>query len=353
MKSREVKQLLRQVVESKKVKEAIVQRLSIYLPEDCDYVKVAGVSTGTALEVAWQRVQLLRQIHPLLKSFCQPQFEQESVRLETLWNLWLPLALRLADQQRTVGRSLIKGVLGGQGTGKTTLGHILSRILEVLGYRTLGFSLDDLYKTHAERLQLHERDPRLIWRGPPGTHDIELGIQVLDTIQQATVGQSIAVPRFDKSLHQGSGDRVAPEVVKDIDIVLFEGWFVGAHPVDPVCFDNAPEPINTELDRRFARDMNCCLQTYLPLWKRLDGLIVLHPTDYRLSKEWRKQAERAMRASGKPGMSDDEVDAFVEYFWKALHPELFITPLMKQAHATDLVIEIDEHHLPRAVSWRR
>jgi len=67
------------------------------------------------------------------------------------------------------------------------------------------------------------------------------------------------------------------------------------------------------------------------------SLCVLYSEDYRLSKQWRKEAEHQMIATGKTGMSDQEIDRFVEYFWKALHPELFIKPLTNNA---DLVVEI-------------
>jgi glycerate kinase (EC 2.7.1.31) len=61
----------------------------------------------------------------------------------------------------------------------------LTLILGKLGYSTVSLSLDDLYKTYADRQQLQKADPRLIWRGPPGTHDLELGIAVLDRLRSA------------------------------------------------------------------------------------------------------------------------------------------------------------------------
>ncbi|MEL7246354.1 MAG: glycerate kinase, partial [Cyanobacteria bacterium J06573_2] len=48
-------------------------------------------------------------------------------------------------------------------------------------------------------------------------------------------------------------------------------------------------------------------------------------------------------ARGKTGMSDIEIEEFVNYFWKALHPELFIKPLIKSP-SVDLVIEINPNH---------
>jgi D-glycerate 3-kinase len=202
--------------------------------------------------------------------------------------------------------------------------------------------LDDLYKTYSDRLVLTQQDPRLIWRGPPGTHDVDLGLDVLDRIRQSQ--GSIMVPRFDKSAYKGAGDRTNPEMVTGVDIVLFEGWFVGVRPINADVFDTAPPPIVTNEDRAFARDMNLRLHDYLPLWDRLDSLIVLYPTDYRCSLEWRKQAEQQMIAAGKSGMSNAEIEQFVNYFWRSLHPELFIKPLVKDATAVDLVVEIHTDH---------
>ena len=270
--------------------------------------------------------------------------------LLSLCNLWLPLALQLAIGQKQLGRPLIQGILGGQGTGKTTLGTVLTLIFAQLGYRTLSLSLDDLYKTYAERQQLQEKDPRLVWRGPPGTHDIELGIELLDQLRQPNPVKPILVPRFDKSAWEGIGDRTTPESVEDIDIVLFEGWFVGVRPIDPAVFDTpTPAPIQTVGDRAFARDMNEQLQDYLPLWERLDRLMLLYPTDYRLSQQWRRQAEQQMIATGKSGMADAQIDRFVEYFWKSLHPELFIIPLTQNPSYVDLVVEINSDHTPGAI----
>jgi D-glycerate 3-kinase len=270
--------------------------------------------------------------------------------LTSLWHLWLPLSMELASLRQQLGRPLIQGILGVQGTGKTTLAAVLKVILAHLGYRTLSLSLDDLYKTYAERQILQNQDPRLIWRGPPGTHDIELGKQVLDQLRQPNPQHPICIPRFDKSAWGGAGDRTHPEIVEDVDIVLFEGWFIGVRPIDPATFDEpTPYPIQTPADRSFARDLNHQLPEYLPLWSRLDRLMILYPTNYRLSKQWRLQAEQQMIATGKLGMTDAQVEQFVEYFWRSLHPELFITPLTKNSNWVDLVIEINPDHTIGAI----
>ncbi|MCT7954366.1 glycerate kinase [Laspinema palackyanum] len=295
-----------------------------------------GISPETVESQLKARSQALAVILPHLEQF---PFPGDKI-LEPLWQLWLPLAMKLIASHQKLGRPWMQGILGGQGTGKTTLGKILTWILSHLGYSTLALSIDDLYKTYSERQQLRQEDPRLIWRGPPGTHDVELGINLLDRLRNPD-RQTIAVPRFDKSLWEGQGDRsTEPSLVEGVDILLLEGWFVGVRPVDPAVFDNPPWPIMTQADRSFARDMNQRLRDYLPLWDRLDGLMVLYPQDYRLSLQWRMQAEWEMKAQGKGGMSDGEIGEFVEYFWKALHPELFVRPLLSPGSEVDLAIEM-------------
>lgn len=326
--------------------------------------KAFGITSTNVAEVIQARSLIFKAVYPHILSL--PAFRnqsrettqisqspvpnpQSSIAL-SLWNLWLPLAMQLASSRQQLKRPLIQGILGGQGTGKTTLAAVLSVILAHLGYRTLSLSLDDLYKTYTERQHLQQQDPRLIWRGPPGTHDIELGLQLLNQLRQPNRREPILVPRFDKSAWEGAGDRTTPEQVEGADIVLFEGWFVGVRPIDSAVFDApTPPPIQTEADRLFARDMNEQLKGYLPLWEQLDRLIVLYPTDYRLSQQWRLQAEQQMIATGRSGMTESQVREFVEYFWRSLHPELFITPLTKNPRLVDLVIEINPDHTVGAV----
>ncbi|MBD2291926.1 glycerate kinase [Anabaena sphaerica FACHB-251] len=304
--------------------------------------KVFDITPHNVAQVIQERSHLLKSVLPAFSQFCPTNLQiPHQAMLQVLWDLWLPLGIKIASSRQNLGRPYIQGILGGQGTGKTTMCQVLGLILQQLGYYTLSLSLDDLYKTYGDRLALTQQDPRLIWRGPPGTHDIDLGLSLLDQIRQGN--SPVTVPRFDKSAYSGAGDRTTPEIVTNVDIVLFEGWFVGVLPIDPQAFTTAPPPIITDDDRAFARDMNHQLQAYLPLWKRLDSLIALDPSDYRCSLAWRKQAERKMIAAGKSGMSDAEIEEFVNYFWRSLHPELFIKPLLRSPKV-DLVVKVDADH---------
>ncbi len=278
-------------------------------------------------------------VYPLVQRECQILgLTNLESNLSNFQRLWLPLALSLREKSKP----FIQGILAPQGTGKTTLTRILKIILNYWGVEVATLSIDDLYKTYGERQELFQKEPRLIWRGPPGTHDIDLGKEVIANFKAGKF--PLLIPRFDKSLHDGQGDRISPIEVKRADILLFEGWFVGMKPIVPQVFDTegtlrarSLDPIMEEDDREFARDCNERLKDYLPLWQSLDELLILYPLDYRWSLRWRQEAERKMRLQGKAGMTDAEIEHFVKYFWQALHPEIYLKPLLEEA---DIVVEI-------------
>jgi D-glycerate 3-kinase len=305
--------------------------------------KAFGVTSENVNDVIEQRSRILKSVYPIYSNFCQNTLQcLPETMLEILWNLWIPLGIEIFSQHQQLKRPLIQGILGGQGTGKSTLAAMLTIILQQLGVNTASLSLDDLYKTYSDRLALQQQDSRLIWRGPPGTHDIDVGLTLINQIHQSET--PISIPRFDKSLHHGGGDRMTPELIDHIDILLLEGWFVGVRPIDDSFFDKPPAPIITRDDKAFARDINSRLNDYVPLWDKLDSLILLYPMDYHLSKVWRKQAEHRMIAAGKSGMTDAQIEDFVDYFWRSLHPELFIKPLLTSSDRVNFVIEINTDH---------
>jgi D-glycerate 3-kinase len=337
-----VNTILQKSYQSKQITPTARQQLSTIELADNLRSSALGITATNCQQKIVERAHLFIALVDEVWEFCQQLgFKNIEPVLILLWNLWLPLAIQLTVKKSELGRTIIQGILGGQGTGKSTLAAVLKLILNYLNYSTVTISIDDLYKTYSDRLSLRTEYPRLVWRGPPGTHDVELGMAVLEQCLQTDNSHPILVPRFDKSAYNGAGDRTTPETTTKPDIVIFEGWFVGVHPISEDNFNTPPPPIVTAADKQFAIDNNRRLQDYVPLWSKLDRLIVFNPIDYRLSKQWRKEAEHKAIATGKTGMSDSQIDEFVEYFWLALHPELFITPLINNPQLTDLVIEIN------------
>jgi len=224
---------------------------------------------------------------------------------QALIDVYIPLAACLAKQADDYRATRIIGVNGAQGSGKSTLCKLLQIVLEEgFAKRVTTFSIDDIYLTHAERETLAEKShPLLKTRGVPGTHDVELGLQLLTDLRGIEAGQSINIPVFDKSIDDRCPEKDFRQVTGPIDLVLFEGWCVGAKPQrDPAL----ALPVNSlerledpeQVWRRYVNDQ--LENDYKRLFREIDFLIMLKIPEISSVMEWRSKQERKL-AKASPG----------------------------------------------------
>ena len=253
---------------------------------------------------------------------------------------WQPLADRIAGETK---RPLIVGINGAQGSGKTTLCRFLERLLDDRGLRAVTLSLDDLYLTRAERQALaRSRHPLFATRGVPGTHDVALGEALLD---QLAAGLPAALPRFDKA-----ADDRAPEgtlIEPPVDVILFEGWCVGAVP-QPA--DALRDPVNAlerdeDPDGTWRREVNRRLGTdYAALFGRIDLFVMLKVQGFEAVRANRKLQEEKLAASN-PGAAAIMDDAALDRF--LMHYERLTRWMLQEMPArADVLIEIGPDQRP-------
>lgn len=100
---------------------------------------------------------------------------------------------------------------------------------------TTVLSIDDFYLPHQQQKQLaadHPFNPLIQHRGQPSTHDVPLCDAVFSSLRSR---RETRLPSYDKSAHDGRGDRTSQEEWKtvnreyeeSIEVVIFEGWCVG------------------------------------------------------------------------------------------------------------------------------
>ncbi|KAI0724686.1 P-loop containing nucleoside triphosphate hydrolase protein [Fomitopsis betulina] len=232
---------------------------------------------------------------------------------------------------------LMVAVQGPQGSGKTYLTTRLRDLL-VATPHTLSvalFSIDDLYLPHDGLVALAQANldnGLLRGRGQPGTHDVPLGNDILRKLKRIndSDGEEVVLPRFDKSLHAGEGDRVpvGTAVRAPLDVVILEGWCTGFYPVSAEELDRrwaAPVPdlgadfFQTKGFRKLdVMDVNARLKDYVEWWQQFDTFIQIKPETahpYSHIYKWRLQQEHHMKSlNGGHGMSDEQVISFVDRY---------------------------------------
>jgi D-glycerate 3-kinase len=233
-----------------------------------------------------------------------------------------PLATRIAARARAKGSLLVIGLCGTQASGKSTLVASVATLLRAAGLQVAQLSLDDLYLGHAERQQLARTvHPLLATRGVPGTHDIALGLKVFDAL---AAGHEVEVPAFDKAQDDRKPAGSGPRAAAGTQVLLFEGWCVGARPQGEAALDQPVNALERDEDpqgrwRRFANEH--LAGEYQQLFARLDELVLLKAPSFESVLAWRQLQEHKLRerlqASGQPlarVMSDAQVARFIAHY---------------------------------------
>jgi D-glycerate 3-kinase len=256
-----------------------------------------------------------------------------------------PIAKLITEQVlrwRVRGAPLIIGICGTQASGKSTASAQVVEHLSDRGLNVGTLGLDDLYLGHGARAKLAAKiHPLFATRGPPGTHDVALGITTLDAVKQ---GEEVRLPRFDKRADEPLPSDAWPTLPAHADVLLFEGWCVGARPQSDAALNI---PVNA-LEREDDPDgiWRCAVNAQLAgttrdLFARIDRLIYFRPPGFEIVHSWRCQQERTYiatdRAQGaRAAMSDDQVARFIAHYERLTRHIIDDMP----AYA-DMVIQLD------------
>ncbi|MDF7801411.1 HAD-IIB family hydrolase [Pontiellaceae bacterium B1224] len=235
-----------------------------------------------------------------------------------------PLAQRIERLVQQLDHVPVIGINGGQGTGKSTCSALVAGVLKQRGLRALVLSIDDLYFQKAVRGQLAEKvHPLLKTRGVPGTHEMDVFREIVAAARGEHSVEDLLVPRFDK----GSDDRSAegsPFPADGVDVILFEGWCIGAsaqpfQSLEKACNDFELEQ---DADGRWRRFVNEQLAgPYAEAFGLVDYLVMLKPPCFEVIYEWRGEQEEKLRQrlkeqgrSDSEAMNEQELAFFISHY---------------------------------------
>lgn len=261
---------------------------------------------------------------------------------------YIPLARWIAQQHRERGVTVV-GINGAQGTGKTTLANFLALHLAAeFGLKIAAFSIDDLYLTKEERKMLARHvHPLLVTRGVPGTHDVELGIEIINNLKTLGPGEHYRLPVFNKAHDDRARRDQWVDIEGPIDLILFEGWCVGSFPDSELLLDEPINELEEKADSRgvWRQFVNKNLsEQYQNLFDLLDLLVFLEAPSFDVIFDWRlKQeqvlAEKTMNDKDADIMGPGELAHFLQLFQRITEMNLKILPAV-----ADVVIKLNRDH---------
>mgnify|MGYP001029648083 FL=1 len=289
---------------------------------------------------------------------------QVDLGLEELFEkIYVPIACWVYEQHQP-GTPLVVGINGAQGAGKARLFNLLEVVLsEAFGLRVANLSIDDIYLTRAEREKLADTvHPMLATRGVPGTHDVELGLRLLQQLKQAQPGDVVRIPMFDKSTDERMPQESWQEFVGPVDVIVFDGWCIGAAPEPEARLSQPINDLEIEEDsdgswRRYVNEQ--LAGPYQRLFDEVDLLICLQVPNMQAVYNWRaaqevKLSERAAllyedRTPSDPLriMGSEEIRRFIAHYERLTR--WMIEDIPRRA---DLTLELNDNHKIAAINIR-
>ena len=254
-------------------------------------------------------------------------------------------------------RSYIVGLSGGQGSGKTTISSIISIILrKYFKLNVFTISIDDFYKKRKERFLLSKKiHSSLMTRGVPGTHDINMMLDFFKRIKRKEF-RSLKLPKFNKAIDDRYNKKMWYSIKKRPDIIIFEGWCVGAKAEKN---NTLKQPINSFEKLRdkkliWRRYVNKQLQSkYKQLYDQLNCLLYIKANNFSLLRKWRIKQETKLRLKNKRSnrnkiMSNKEVINFMQTYQRVTQNMLKNVP--KNA---SIILNLNTNHQIKSVIYNK
>ncbi len=195
------------------------------------------------------------------------------------------------------------GLVGGQGTGKTTISSLIRIILtKYFKLNVFRISIDDFYKTRKERISLSKKvHPMLLTRGVPGTHDINMILSFFKKAKSKKF-KRLKLPTFNKAVDDRFSKKKWYDLKKRPDVIIFEGWCVGAKSENNITLKKTINSMEKAKDQRqiWRKYVNDQLKSkYKKLYSQLNCLIYLKAKNFGLLQKWRLKQERKLWVKSK------------------------------------------------------
>ena len=273
-------------------------------------------------------------------------------KLGQLNKFYIPICKMIAEEYLKKKETKVIGLTGGQGTGKSTISNILKIILkEGCQLDTVIFSIDDFYKTYNERKIFSKKISALfLTRGVPGTHDTKMLYKCIRNFKNKKF-KKIMIPKFDKSIDDRSTKNKWLNVKKKPNIVIFEGWCVGAEAQkkkDLIIPLNKLEKLEDK-KKIWRQRVNFELKkNYKKTFNLIDKLIFLKVPSFKYVFKWRLLQEKKLRitSKGNKTMNDKEIKKFIMYYERLTKHMLKTLP-----RKADTMISIDKKHRLKSIKF--
>ena len=267
----------------------------------------------------------------------------------------VPISFWIASKAKNK-KPFIVGLGGGQGTGKTTITSIISIVLKkYFKLNVFKISIDDFYKTKKERILLSKKvHPSLITRGVPGTHDVSSMFSFFKRVKSKNF-RALKLPKFNKAIDDRYNKKLWHSIKKKPDIIIFEGWCVGARAEKNNSLKKAINSLERNSDKKliWRKFVNQQLKLkYKKLYTQLDCMLFLKANNFRLLQQWRLKQEKKLwlknkRSRNNKIMNKKDVIKFMQTYQRITQNMLKHAPKY-----SSMILNLNRNHQIKSVKYK-
>ena len=278
--------------------------------------------------------------------------KSKSSKIKNLKKIYIPISFWINSKCNKKGRTLLLGLSGSQGSGKTMVTGVLQIILKKFFKKNICIiSIDDFYKTLRDRSRMsQQKHPLFKTRGVPGTHDINLIKNFFISVKRKKF-KKIKLPKFNKSIDDRSKKNYWHNINKRPEIIILEGWCVGAKPQ---IISSLRKPVNI-LERHEDKDLiwrkyanEKLKKEYKEVFAMIDYFIFMKVPNFKIVFKWRLLQENKLRKKlhyKKKIMTYSAIKRFIMFYqritlqmMKDLSKSASIVLLLKKNHEIKRVL---------------
>mgnify|MGYP001395553206 FL=1 len=262
----------------------------------------------------------------------------------------LPACFEIFKFQKFKKKTVVVSLSGGQGAGKSTLAKIFQIILSTIyKLKVVNISIDDFYKTLNERKKMSKfTHPLFMTRGVPGTHDSKMLYKVIKKLKDKKF-KKLTIPKFDKSKDDRFKQNFWQKITKKPDIVIFEGWCVGAKPqkkkdlIKSINLLEKREDIKLTWRKKVNNEL---MINYKKIFKLIDYKIYIKVPSFKHVFRWRLLQEKklSLKSKNKSVMKTNEVKRFIMFY------ERITKDMMKNFKDNNIIIYLSNNHKIKSIN---
>ena len=248
------------------------------------------------------------------------EFYGDKYRDDWLWGVILPILSDISSLKKSKKKRQVIGLSALPGTGKTTLGLLIERLLLKMDIKACVVSMDDFYLPFSEMKIAIKDNPWNVSRGFPGSHSIYL---IEERILEWKNTGRFNYPVFDKSLRNGLGDRSLWKIDFP-EIIILEGWFLGINPISSqrISKESVNPPLHIrEIEYRSKIQKN--INYYLKIWQLIEKIWQIMPKRFSYMDKWKSNQEYEMLKIKGNALVDNQLTNFLRMLNCSIPQESF------------------------------